>query len=376
MKGTTNPLDIRITRLGVALEPAGDLEAEGTLNPAATLDREGNLLLYPRDVARGNQSRVGIVRVDYKEGDAIELKRLGFALEPQAPYEIKGAGGEGCEDPRVTYIAALGLYLIAYTGYSSAGPRIAIAYSHDGYTWHRVGTVEFPRRLKLHPDDKDAAFFPEPVLSPRGVLSIAMYHRPMVPTPMTAGADEIQSVLANAARARQSIRIAYTPLEEVLKDINALTRPTESRLVMAPSSDWGSVKVGGGAAPVRIKEGWLSVYHGVDAIPKPGGGYQMRYSAGLVIHDARQPHRIVYRSKAPILVPSTKEELEGTVNCVVFPTAVVPRSDLGERVFDVYYGMADFKIGRFRLELANVLPERMWRSDRRGSGKKAPRTRK
>lgn len=52
-----------------------------------------------------------------------------------------------------------------------------------------------------------------------------------------------------------------------------------------------------------------------------------------------------------MLVPSTTEELQGTVNNVVFPTALVPRPELGDRTFDCYYGMADFRIGRFRLQL-------------------------
>jgi predicted GH43/DUF377 family glycosyl hydrolase len=298
--------------------------------------------------------------VQYRNGDSVELKRLGFALQPHAPYELNGALGEGCEDPRVTFVPVLNRYLMAYTGYSSAGPRIAIASSHDGYEWQRIGTVQFPRRYKLHLDDKDAAFFPEPVVSPKGVLSLAMYHRPMVHTPMVAGKDEIASVLANADRARQSIRIAYTPLDAVLKDINTLTRPAETKLVLSPRSDWEQVKVGGGSAPIRIEEGWLSIYHGVNAVPRPEGGYQMQYSAGIVIHDADQPHRIVYRSEKPILVPSTREELEGTVNCVVFPTLVVPRPDLKERTFDIWYGMADHKIGRCRLELPNILPHHMW----------------
>jgi predicted GH43/DUF377 family glycosyl hydrolase len=120
---------------------------------------------------------------------------------------------------------------------------------------------------------------------------------------------------------------------------------------MAPSKRWGSVKIGAGSAPLLINEGWLSVYHGVDAVAKPGGGYQMQYSAGIVVHDRMFPHRIVYRSGKPILTPETPDELSGTVNAVVFPTLLVPRFDVHNRAYDGYYGMADSKIGRFRLEL-------------------------
>ncbi len=347
-------VDAQVTRLGVALHPDGEHEHEGVLNPASALDQKGRLLLFTRSVAKGNVSRVGIVRMAETSDGALTAERLGFALEPEADYERQGNGGEGCEDPRVTFIPTLGVYLMGYTAYSKEGPRIALAWSHDAYNWHRLGTVQFPRRYKLNPDDKDVGFFPEPVLSPTGVLSIAFYHRPMPQIPATGGLDGVQSILAAGATKRQCVRIAYVPLMAVHDDLHALLHPTESRLVLRPVKAWGSIKVGGGTPPVRIDEGWLSLYHGVDAVPKAGGGYCMRYSAGLLIHDLDDPHRIRYRSPKPLFVPETDEELSGTVNNVVFPTALVPRPDLGEHTFDVYYGMADFRIGRLRLVLGKT----------------------
>ena len=41
-------------------------------------------------------------------------------------------------------------------------------------------------------------------------------------------------------------------------------------------------------------------------------------------------------------------ELHGAVGHVVFPTGIDRR---GEREFDIYYGMADYEIGRGRLTL-------------------------
>jgi predicted GH43/DUF377 family glycosyl hydrolase len=79
------------------------------------------------------------------------------------------------------------------------------------------------------------------------------------------------------------------------------------------------------------------------------GKTALRYSAGLVVHDLHQPHRVLYRSPEPTLVPETDDEVSGTVNNVVFPTAIDPLAQA--RTFDVYYGMADSKIGRCRLEL-------------------------
>ena len=68
---------IAFERLGVALAPDGSpQEAEGVLNPAAVRDRDGHLLLYPRLVAPGNISRVGLVRV-HGTGAGARYERAG-----------------------------------------------------------------------------------------------------------------------------------------------------------------------------------------------------------------------------------------------------------------------------------------------------------
>ena len=66
---------------------------------------------------------------------------------------------------------------------------------------------------------------------------------------------------------------------------------------------------------------------------------------------------IHYRSVEPVLKPELKQERQGTISNVVFPTGIDRRDDLGlpDR-FDVYYGMADNRIGVARLDLPDILP--------------------
>jgi len=88
-----------MSRLGIALQPNGEpAEVEGTLNPACARSRDNQLLLYPRDVARGNISRVGLVKAHDVENAHYTFERDGFALEPEAPYELRPSPGYGCED--------------------------------------------------------------------------------------------------------------------------------------------------------------------------------------------------------------------------------------------------------------------------------------
>jgi predicted GH43/DUF377 family glycosyl hydrolase len=106
--------DFKLKRIGMIMEPkAGDPnEAEGVLNPAAIRAQDGQLYLFPRLVARGNYSRIGIARVLFdRYGDPREVERMGVALEPEADYELSENGG-GCEDPRVTYVEPLQQYVM------------------------------------------------------------------------------------------------------------------------------------------------------------------------------------------------------------------------------------------------------------------------
>ncbi len=350
---TLASFETQVTRLGVVLEPSGDpLEIEGILNPATARSRDGKLLVYPRVVARGNASRVGLVEASGAPDDPT-FTRLGFALEPSEPYEIRTQrGGYGCEDPRVTFIPVLDAYVMCYTAYGPAGPRIAFARSSDGYAWERLGLTDFSAPGVPNGDDKDAAFFPEPVISPRGVPSLAFYHRPMLHVSAIDSCAAIPIIMGMPPRDRECMRIAYVPLEPVLRDQRKLLDVAESALVLEPGAKWGSIKNGGGTPPVRVAEGWLSFFHGVDGHYDDAGACKgMRYSAGLVVHDAMRPDIVRFRSSQPVFSPETADERRGVVNNVVFPTGVDRRPASGTRDLDVYYGMADSRIGRLQVHL-------------------------
>src|SRR5919108_1177808 len=129
---TGSPQHLR--RLGVVMEPdPADLrEAEGVLNPAVARGPDGQLYLLPRLVAPGNYSRIGLARVVFdRHNTPVGVERLGMALEPQEPYELNSKTGGGVEDPRVTYLAEQGLYVMTYTAFGPDGARIAAAVSRD-----------------------------------------------------------------------------------------------------------------------------------------------------------------------------------------------------------------------------------------------------
>ena len=353
-----------LRRLGTIMEPqpGNPNEVEGVLNPAAARGPDGNLYLFPRLVAAGNYSRIGIAKVLFNgEGDPIGVERLGIVLEPEADYERRLDGGGGCEDPRVTFVEPLGSYVMTYTAFSPEGPRIALAVSRDLLHWQRMGLVSFTNyhdgRDPDGVDDKDASLFPVAIPNPSGRLELAILHRPLFPGTRpeeTAAHPATRNVDLN----RESIWISYCERAPTGDPLSHFGRFASHHRLASPVSLWERLKIGGGTPPILTRHGWLIVYHGVsEASPPSEAGRQLCYSAGVMVLSREHPQHLLYRSVQAVLAPELPQERSGTIANVVFPTGIDRRDDLGlpDR-FDVYYGMADDRIGVARIDLPEALP--------------------
>ncbi len=342
-------------------EPGNPHEVEGVLNPGAARGADGALYLFPRLVARGNYSRVGVARVKFnQDGDPCGVERLGIALEPEADYERLPAGGGGCEDPRVTYIEPLRRYVMAYAALSSIGPRIAFAISGDLIHWKRLGLARFaPFDCVdfLHVDNKDASLFPAAVPNHAGKMQMGLLHRPLFP-----GTTPEETACHHGPRKvdldHESIWISYCPMPREVPEPARLGLFNSHHRLAAPVAPWARLKVGAGTPPILTRHGWMIIYHGVSDIATPGKeGHKLCYSAGVMVLAKENPQHILYRSAKPILTPQLPQECQGTVPNIVFPTGIDRRDDIGQpNRFDVYYGMADSRIGVARLDLPDSLP--------------------
>jgi beta-1,2-mannobiose phosphorylase / 1,2-beta-oligomannan phosphorylase len=351
-------------RLGKLMEPDPALpqEVEGVLNPAAARGPDGHLYLFPRVVAKGNYSRIGIARVQFgPDGDPVGVERLGYALEPETEYETWPDGRGGCEDARVAYVEPLGHYVMTYTAWSDKGPRIAIARSEDLLHWERLGPAKFTRYHDIElggVDNKDACLFPTFINDPVGHPSVAMLHRPLFPG--TRPEELVRSGTARPAAAEcQTIWISYWHWTEEQNHYKPSGhRFAANRPLALPQFPWEALKIGAGTPPVLCRHGWLIVHHGVQEAPGSRPDHrQYIYSAGVMILDRDHPHRVLYRTPEPALFPSEPDELEGVVNGVVFPTGIDRRDDLGQPDrFDVYYGMGDDRIGVATFTVPETLP--------------------
>ena len=128
----------------------------------------------------------------------------------------------------------------------------------------------------------------------------------------------------------------------------------QHHLLAGPAQPWERLKVGGGTPPLRVGNAWLLLYHGVAGriVEGPGTQHGVCYSAGLLLLDGQDPRRILYRSAESILAPEAAAERVGVVPRVVFPTGLDARPD---GALDIYYGMADTRIGVARAWLDGLL---------------------
>ncbi len=343
-----------LTRLGtiMAPEPGNPLEVEGVLNPATAWGDNGELYIYPRLVAAGNRSVVGIGEVVMEDGVPVGVDRKGVVLEADRGWE-HGTDHGGVEDPRITEIPSLGYKVMTYVAYGPLGPKPAIAVSKDGLNWDRLGPIQFAYDDALDTDlnlfsNKDVVFFPVPVPGPNGKPAYGMIHRPMWDFAFTRPSEQ-PPLPAGITDDRASIWISYIDVDAAQHDITALVRPFGHRFVAGPEFDWEELKIGAGPAPIEVPEGWLLLHHGVTGTMTDGGFVPQNnvfYAAGGMILSADDPSVVLARTAEPLMAPSTADETEGTVGNVVFPTAI----EVIDGTTYVFYGMADSKIGVARLD--------------------------
>ena len=178
--------------------------------------------------------------------------------------------------------------------------RSGIAVSDDGEVFEQL-CFNTPAEI----DDRDNALFPEKING-----KYAMLRRPMQYVGEEYGTD------------LPGIWISYSD------DLLEWSKP--ELLATAEVPEWEGLKIGGAATPLRTKEGWLVLYHGVDA--------SSTYRVGAMLLDLKDPLKVVARTRKPIMEPVFHYERFGLViNNTIFPTANLIHND---EIY-VYYGCCD-----------------------------------
>ncbi|MFC1763479.1 glycoside hydrolase family 130 protein [Planctomycetota bacterium] len=223
----------------------------------------------------------------------------GVLLSPNNAYEAFGL-----EDPRITFID--GTYFIHYVAVSPWGVCTVLARTSDFRTVERQGII-------FGPENKDVAIFPERLNGKYYCL-----HRPTAPFAQ-----------------HNEIWLAESP--------DLMCWGNHRHLLGLRDGAWDSHKIGAGAPPVRINEGWLEIYHGAND--------SNCYCLGALLLDAEEPQRILARSQDPILVPEMDYECQGFFGQVVFTCGLLHE----EQLLKIYYGASDTSIAYVEIPIGDVL---------------------
>lgn len=281
---------------------------KATFNPTAFCDN-GEVHIVYRAIGDSDNSVLGYVTS--KDGLTISERfptpiyshflqqKKDFSL-PLISYCSGGGWGGGCEDPRLTLLGDK-VYMI-YTAFDGWGSvRMALTsislddFINKHWDWKKPVLISPPNEIH-----KNWVLFPEKI---KGKYAILHSISPQ-------------------------IMIDYFGSLNELDGVNFI------HSVHQGSPLWGSrdkLIRGVGPAPIKTKYGWLVLYHKMEKHDSH------RYKLWAMILDIKDPTKILYRSKSPILKPDEWYENEGYKSGVVYSCGAVVKN--GELF--VYYGGAD-----------------------------------
>jgi predicted GH43/DUF377 family glycosyl hydrolase len=276
-------------------------------NPIVTPDMiPGANAVFNSSVARVGNRYVGVFRVEKREGfqslrvawseDGIN----GWNFEPneilvptEEPFKTYE---EARYDPRITRIDADDAWYICHASENRFGCQISVARTRDFKSYEKIAVA-------AEPTNRNMVLFPEKING--------LYCR--MDRPFEYGG-------------RGNMWISYSP--------DLVFWGKSECIMQSRVFAWDQGKIGPGAPPVKTREGWLVLYHGVT----PRVNAQI-YKAGVALLDLNDPRKVIARSREYILAPSELYERVGDVPNVIFPTAAIPYPEKDE--LRIYYGGAD-----------------------------------
>ncbi len=107
--------------------------------------------------------------------------------------------------------------------------------------------------------------------------------------------------------------------EIVLSESDDLVAWRELGPVMSGRWRYWDEMIGSGPPPVKTRQGWLHVYHGVATHFAAANIYQ----AGVALLDLADPSRLLARSHDNVLEPREMYEMVGQVPNVIFPSGMI-----------------------------------------------------
>lgn len=326
VEGVLNPAAVRLPNkkimLMVRVSETGKTGYKGNSKLCPVVSEPENFKTHFKEISKGNIFKMagnivhlegGICRLlTLSHFRKIILSENGLDVEKisqdSAFTGIKSDGMYGVEDPRIVKIG--NQYVMTYVAINgNEGVCTSLALSKNLVSWERKGII-------FREQNKDAFLFPEKI---RG--KYVALNRP-------EGFFEFS---------KPSIWISHSPDMKYWGDEKSIMQPREN--------SWEENRIGGGAPPIKTKDGWLIIYHGVR---------NNIYNAGAALLDLKNPEKILARSprENSLIKPLSNHEKGGFIDNVVFPTGVVLTLD-GKEVM-IYSGGADRVVSVRKISLKSI----------------------
>jgi beta-1,4-mannooligosaccharide/beta-1,4-mannosyl-N-acetylglucosamine phosphorylase len=313
---TRSPRNPILTRADVPDVPPEIVDATSVFNPAAVKFR-GRYLLMLRVQTRSRETH--LVMAESTDGESFEVERRIVRLE--GLEQVIGTVFH-VYDPRITEID--GVYYVMLAMDMDFGCRLGVARTTDFTTFEFLG-------LAAKNDMRNGVLFPE-----KRIDRFLRLDRP----------NKVR--LSDGPTTGDAI---YLSESEDLTDWYPIAR------VMTGRAHYWDELIGSGPPPVKTREGWLHVYHGVATHFQSTNVYQ----AGAVLLDLADPSQVVARTRGNILEPREPYEFVGQVPNVVFPSGMIVDEHDEEgyalphsRVL-LYYGAADTCVGLATTTVADLV---------------------
>jgi beta-1,2-mannobiose phosphorylase / 1,2-beta-oligomannan phosphorylase len=244
----------------------------------------------------------------------------------------------GCEDPRATKLN--GKYYTFYTAlsrypFTAEGIKVGVAVTKDFKIVEKHQVTTF--------NSKAMALFPEKINGKFAAI-------------LTANTDQPPAKIALAffkeEKEMWSKRFWNDWYANIDKFKVNFDHPSEDHIEM-------------GAAPLRIREGWLLIYSYIRNYFRGNPTFEIR----AVLLDAKNPAKIIGRTKNALLVPEEPYEIYGKVPKIVFPSGAY----IDGGVLHIYYGGADTVCCGAKIMLADVVKDLLSTPENEFSLKRNPK---
>lgn len=292
-------------------------DVSSVFNPGAA-EFEGNVLLIARAQNRGRETF--LVAAESSDGVHFQVRPGALPLEG---IELAGPV-DHAYDPRITRLGDEWLVTLALDG--AEGCRLGLARTRDFRALEFLGVIS-------EDDSRNGVLFPERVGGRYLLLE----------RPNRLGSED-------EPRSGDAI---------VLSHSDDLAHWSRGPVVARGRPRYWDERIGPGTPPVKTREGWLLLYHGVATHFASVNLYQ----AGALLLDLEDPSRVVARTRYNILEPREFFETTGQVPNVVFPSGWIVR-DLDADGFArrespvlVYYGAADTCVGLATTSIGELLDD-------------------